>query len=232
MNKIFTYIKDVGIYFIGTLAVLTLAQAVAQQQAYIYFAIMALWFFVLLYLGLRQNRLLLRHDWQVLKRQKLKNSLLIIGFFILLEVMINLLNPFFNQFVSAKPKYPTYDFPINTWLGIIMSLVTGLMNIGIAVFEELSYRHDLFYRYKSEPRMVVLSLLVLSSLLFGFSHFYNFNGSLLGTLLYAVAGLFFGCIYLVTENIWVPILVHVLFNSVSLISAIFLLLFKIIGIAS
>ncbi|MFT9389546.1 MAG: CPBP family intramembrane glutamic endopeptidase, partial [Leuconostoc sp.] len=117
-------------------------------------------------------------------------------------------------------------------LGIIMSLVTGLMNIGIAVFEELSYRHDLFYRYKSEPRMIVLALLVLSSLLFGFSHFYNFNGSLLGTLLYAVAGLFFGCIYLVTENIWIPILVHVLFKSVSLISAIFLLLFKIIGIDS
>lgn len=230
MNKIFTYTKDVAVYFIGTLAALTLAQAVAQRHAYIYFAIMALWFFALLYLGLRQNQLLLRHDWQVFKREKLKNSLLIIAFLIILEVLINLLNPFFNQFVSATPKYPTYDFPIDTWLGIIMSLFTGIINIGIAVFEELSYRHDLFYRYKSERRIIVLSLLVLSSLLFGFSHFYNFNGSLLGTLLYAVAGFFFGCIYLVTKNIWIPILVHVLFNSVSLISAIFLLIFKIIGV--
>ncbi|WP_432707746.1 CPBP family glutamic-type intramembrane protease [Leuconostoc citreum] len=108
-----------------------------------------------------------------------------------------------------------------------MNLLVGLISVIIAFFEEVAYRYELFYKFKNKSIITFISLLLLSSFLFGASHIYNFNGSILGTLSYASAGLILGLFYIISKNIWVPIIIHVFFNSVALIAPIFILLFKI-----
>lgn len=223
------YIKNVLVYFFGSLLILTLANNVSGTNSYIYFFILLIWFLTLLFFELKNNHQFLKDQWLEFKKRKFLNIFIIIIALIILEIIINISGPFFRQFEPTKPLFHSHSFPIDTWLGIFMNIVMGFTNVLMALVEEIAYRYELFFKYKSSKFMIFI-LLVLSSLLFGLSHIYNFNGSIISSLLYAFAGLWLGIIYLTTKNIWMPIIVHGLFNSISLISAIILLLFKIINL--
>ncbi|WP_349533847.1 CPBP family intramembrane glutamic endopeptidase [Leuconostoc citreum] len=220
-------LKPISIYFFGSLIWLTLATFLANGNAYIYFGMMLIWFLGILIMEIRQNKDLLSNDWHFLKSHKTKNIILIIIGFVLLQIVVSVSGDFFRQFVSEKNHFPTYSFPIDTWLGIFMNLVAGVISLIVAFFEEVAYRYELFYKQKNKGTITFIFLLLMSSFLFGVSHIYNFNGSILGTLSYALAGLVLGIFYMISKNIWVPIIIHGLFNSVALIAPIVILVFKI-----
>ncbi|MCK8607171.1 CPBP family intramembrane glutamic endopeptidase [Apilactobacillus ozensis] len=134
----------------------------------------------------------------------------------------------FNGFAPEHNPYPSYGFPVETWIGLIMSIYVGVVNLGVAFVEELAFRHEMMYRFGSNKSLMILSV-VISSLLFGFSHYYNFSGSLIASLSYAVAGVVLSIAYIVSKNIWVPIITHMLFNGIAVVSTVILIVFKIIG---
>ncbi|MCF6514909.1 CPBP family intramembrane metalloprotease [Lactobacillus sp. S2-2] len=84
------------------------------------------------------------------------------------------------------------------------------------------------FRFKKYGITPLSIMLIVSSLLFGFSHFYNYNGSFIATIPYGLAGLVLAISYLLTNKFFVPTIAHIIFNSTSLISSIFLLIVYLI----
>lgn len=217
---------DMLIIFMGTLLVLTMARMAAGENAYVYSIITFIWFIFLAYKEIFLERNFLATAWQDFKKNKLKNIVLIVFVVILLFVSIKITRPLFNQFIPQKELF-NYSFSIDTKVGLLWNFIAGIINVLIAAVEEMAYRHQGMYVFKKNN--VTLSImLVVSSILFGFSHFYNFNGSFLATGPYIIAGLILGGAYLLSKNIWVPILAHVIFNSTGLFAAILLIVVRII----
>lgn len=103
------------------------------------------------------------------------------------------------------------------------------MNLIIAVIEEMAYRKNGMYDFKSNKAFLI-TMLFISSILFGFSHYYNFEGSFLATGPYIIAGFILGISYLVSKNVWVPIISHLIFNSTNILSVLFLITARIISL--
>ncbi len=221
------YLKSVSIYFVLTLIVLSIATFIPGGNAYTYFLIVGAWFLGIFIYDSKRYRSLLSEQWQLFKQSKWKNIVMIVVSYIVLQAVVALVSPVFKPFISETQNFPTFSFPIDNWLGLLMTLIVGFINLGVAFVEEIAFRYEMFYRFKHLNKVIWIALMILSSFLFGASHFYNFNGSLLGTVPYAVAGIVLSLTYVISKNIWVPIITHLLFNSISLLSAIILIVFKL-----
>ncbi|MGX4645410.1 CPBP family intramembrane glutamic endopeptidase [Holzapfeliella sp. JNUCC 80] len=221
------YLKSVSVYFVLTLVVLSIATFIPGGNAYTYFLVVGAWFFGVFIYDIKSYRMFLKEQWQIFKQSKWKNIAIIIASYIILQAVVALVSPVFKSFISETENFPTFSFPIDNWLGLLMTLIVGFINLGVAFVEEIAFRYEMFYRFKHLSKVILIVLMILSSFLFGASHFYNFNGSILGTLPYAAAGIVFSLTYIVSKNVWVPIITHMLFNSISILSAILLIVFKL-----
>ena len=121
-----------------------------------------------------------------------------------------------------------YHLPTDQLIGLVMSFFISIGDLIAAFVEELAYRYESMYTFRTKGKLVTGIMVIVSSLLFGFSHYYNFNGSFVATMPYVFAGLVLALGYLKTKNFWVPALAHLLFNSIALLSTIFLLIVFII----
>ncbi|MGX2946946.1 CPBP family intramembrane glutamic endopeptidase [Enterococcus alishanensis] len=213
------------VIFLGTLLILTIARNIAGSNPYIYFLFPTIWFLLLFIRDVQTKRDILLKDWRAFKSKKWVNSFLVLIIVLLLFLIIQLSRPFFNQFIPEK-NIEAYNFSVDTIAGLFFTFLAGMLNLLVAFIEEITYRYEGLYTYRSDKKKAVL-MLIISSILFGFSHYYNFNASFLASGPYVLAGLVLGITYLVTKNIWVPILAHMLFNSTDVISSIFLIVFKI-----
>ena len=146
------------------------------------------------------------------RRQNFFNGLLF-GFPALIPGLYVLILSFTNIPSTGFSK-PNYFFAAIFFLFLISS----------AIFEELLMRgiilNILIRNCKSKLRAIIIS-----STIFGFSHLYGniANGRIeitladISQLLYTpVMGIFFSIIYLKYGNIWVIILIHLLFNVMSM----------------
>ncbi|KRM67506.1 hypothetical protein FD06_GL000657 [Apilactobacillus ozensis DSM 23829 = JCM 17196] len=222
------FLKAIFIYFIMSLVILTIDIKIAGSNSYVYIAILSVWFLGVLIYELKHIKSYLSEQWQAFKQNKLKYIIAIALFYIILQIAVMIAGKIFNGFAPAHNPYPSYGFPVETWIGLIMSIYVGVVNLGVAFVEELAFRHEMMYRFGSNKSLMILSV-VISSLLFGFSHYYNFSGSLIASLSYAVAGVVLSIAYIVSKNIWVPIITHMLFNGIAVVSTVILIVFKIIG---
>jgi membrane protease YdiL (CAAX protease family) len=85
--------------------------------------------------------------------------------------------------------------------------------IFMSLNEELFYRGYLFnYLKQFFANYHILIPLVLSTIIFGFGHF--FSGGIAYCSLSIVAGLFYGSVYLLTGNIFYAVLIHSLTNII------------------
>ncbi len=224
----FRFFKAILIYFVMTLIVLTIDMKIAGNNTYIYMGILSIWFIGILAYEIKGHHNFLSEQWHQFKLNKFKNIGIIILFYIILQVVVSLAGSYFNNFAPAKSPYPSYSFPIDTWTGLTLSLLVGFVNLGVAFVEEIAYRHEMMYRFKNNKLLMLVSI-IISSLLFGFSHYYNFSGSLIASLSYAIAGIVLSFAYITSKNIWIPIFTHILFNFISVFSVIVLIIFKIIA---
>jgi uncharacterized protein len=94
-----------------------------------------------------------------------------------------------------------------------------LLYLFVGINEELWIRGYLLHnlaealKFKFLPaRVAILAAYIISSLIFGFLHFFNPNATLLSSLLIAVAGLFLGLGFLLTGELAIPIGIHITWN--------------------
>ncbi|WP_413476531.1 CPBP family intramembrane glutamic endopeptidase [Latilactobacillus fuchuensis] len=220
------------INFGGMLAVLTLARQVAGNSGVIYLTIASLWFIALLVFNLKLFGGYVAAQWHEFAKNKWRNILYVVIVLVLLEVAVTVANLYFHQFIpSAKSAgIVQYEFSTVTIVGTLWGIVGGLGDLVAAFVEELAYRHESMYVFKSKGKLLTGIMVIVSSLLFGFSHYYNFNGSLIATMPYVIAGVILSLSYLISKNFWVPTLAHLLFNSLSILSALVLLGIQLVDV--
>ncbi|MBC1487573.1 CPBP family intramembrane metalloprotease [Listeria sp. FSL L7-1485] len=110
-----------------------------------------------------------------------------------------------------------------TLMQLIFILICSMYGLLTAVTEELYFRYLFFSISNKKSAKVVL--LFISSLLFGFAHYWSTN-SFEQLIPYFFAGLFLGCIYLVTKNIWYTIIIHLINNFYAIVLPAIMLLVK------
>lgn len=223
-HKIFDplFFKNYFINFIGLLIFLTVIRWLVPTNPFLFTFLAGAWFIVIFFFDLHHFKDLLSTDWQSFKAAKGKMIVSIICLMLILEVAVIWSSQAFRFLVPTATSLNTYPLPTNTLAGVLTSIFSGIVNLMVALVEEIAYRYVGMFRYRKAGIWLIIMLL-LSSILFGFSHFYNFNGSFIATVPYMLAGLILGLAYLLTRNIWVPIIGHMLFNSIGLISGLVLL---------
>lgn len=86
-----------------------------------------------------------------------------------------------------------------------------------ALIEDFTFRHTLLVKLPVWRNFAIAAVaVVFNAFLFGAAHINNYDGNLLLTLSYAVAGLFMNLVYLWTRNIWHVLLMHGLNNFILL----------------
>lgn len=225
-RKIFDplFFKNYLINLIGLLVFLTIVRWLVPTNPFIFTFLASSWFIIAFFFDIHHFKGLLTTDWAKFKANKGKMILSIICLMIILELAVIWSTKTFRFLVPTATALNNYPLPTDTLAGVLTSIFSGVVNLMVALVEEIAYRYLGMFRYHSHKLWLIIMLL-LSSVLFGFSHFYNFNGSFIATIPYMLAGLILGLAYLATKNIWVPIIGHMLFNSIGLISALLLLVF-------
>ncbi|WP_345989996.1 type II CAAX endopeptidase family protein [Chryseobacterium sp. Chry.R1] len=92
-----------------------------------------------------------------------------------------------------------------------------------AFIEDIIFKYTLLYKLFIKNNIIRFLVVTLNSILFGLVHYYNFDGNLLATIRFMVAGLFLNLIFLWTRNIWHALLIHIVNNfMLSVIGLLFL----------
>lgn len=100
---------------------------------------------------------------------------------------------------------------VDTFQGLLVNLV--IIGLLAALGEEMLFRGVILKMLNESLKNIHLAV-ILSALLFS-----AFHGQFFGFLPRTVLGILFGYIFVWTGSLWVPILLHLLFNSVSVVVA-------------
>lgn len=219
------YLAAVMINVIGTLLFLTVIRAVTGENAFVYTYLGSGWFIALFGYEIYKYHAYLKDQWQDFKKKKWTNILISLMSVLILIIVVTFSRKYFNQFIPANgPK--ELIIPINGFFGIFTNLYAAIINLMVAIFEEIAFRHDMWYRYRKH-KFVFGILFIITNLLFGFSHYYNFNGSFVATIPYAFAGMILSLLYLWRRNIWLPIFTHFIFNFPAIIGVISIIIISL-----
>ncbi|REC26829.1 CPBP family intramembrane metalloprotease [Enterococcus pseudoavium] len=167
----------------------------------------------------------LRAQWQIF-RQKLfqrllLSILLVIGVFLILH-FVRALIP------SDLLTVPTNSSSIQT-LSVGWTVLAAMIPFIAPFTEELTFRYLLLEKISN--KIFRFFMLFVQGILFGLIHWHNFNGNIYAMIPYMAIGIYLGLIYLITKNIWVPLMVHWMFNAMnSLLPALLLLFLNLFGL--
>lgn len=214
--------KTMVINVVGVLALVTFAHKVSGNNDYIFSILIAMWMLAIMVYDIKHFSRMLEENWHGFKQQKWKYLLLIVILFIVMHLTLALASPYFNQFIPDVPFFETPNSSMSL-AKALLGVFAGIVSLGIAFIEEIAFRYVGVYRFKNDQFTLAL-MIIISNLLFGFTHYYNFGGSFLATIPYAMAGVILSVAYLCTKNIWVPIFAHLMFNSVDILGALVVLI--------
>ncbi|MEG0250901.1 MAG: type II CAAX endopeptidase family protein [Peptostreptococcus sp.] len=169
---------------------------------------------------------LLKRDFQKFKENKMK--LLLIS--IVSAVVSALLVIFIKKLILASgltslsmSSSNVSDLP-NAWLMLIASIPPTLAPF----LEETVFRYELFYRLNSS-KLTGFIFAIISSILFGLLHYFNYNGNIVLTIPLMAVGFFYCIIYKLTDNIWTSIFAHMFYNgALSIGSSLFVLIIQLL----
>lgn len=115
------------------------------------------------------------------------------------------------SFVPVDEWFPSHEQVIESIMGG-NSFVLTFLTVGILVpmFEELLMRGLVFNELRRNINLKVA--IILQALIFGIYH-----GNMLQFIYASILGLFLGLAYVWTDSLWAPIIIHILFNSSSMI---------------
>lgn len=151
----------------------------------------------------------LRKEWKDFKHHPWFKYLFIAGSFLLMFVILKIVRlVLFNEQPSPLPEEEIA--PVHNTLPMYVLLLGSIPPLLAPFYEELAFRNNLFYTFRHK-KIIALLMAVLSSILFGAIHYYNFN-SIRSTIPYMFIGLYFCLIYFYKKNIYYTIIPHLLLN--------------------
>lgn len=227
----FKFLKSLMINFIGVLGSNYLIRKVSGDNVYMYLSLAFLVVIILFFYNIMNFGNYMKSEWIKYKKRFWVNLLISIFLFIILVTVLAFTK---NIFDPLRPDPATtgvvqYKMPSANFLGFFVMILGALTDLFIVIVEEAAYRYEAMYKFRKSGKLFLLIMIIISSMLFGFSHFYNFNGSFIATIPYGILGIILAISYLITNNFWVPTVAHLLFNLPSLISTIFLIIVKLIS---
>lgn len=166
------------------------------------------------------KEMLIRH-WQYFNRAKLKSWLLVIIGAIVLQISISVTRSFLPIQQDTIVADGSNIDPQS--IALIPLLLISLGPIFTALIEDVVFRYTLLHKFFIPKVMFRIIVVILNSILFGLIHYHNFDGNLIATSSFMVAGLFLNLVYLWTRNIWHVLLIHLLNNAVLSLGAVILL---------
>lgn len=163
---------------------------------------------------------MLFEHWRKYRTAFWRSSLLVIIGAISLQVVISVTRhflPVIHSGVEDKPQLESAN------IAFVHLLIIGLGPLFTALLEDIIFRYTLLQKLFIQPWIWRIVLILLNSVLFGLIHYYNFDGNLIATISFMMAGLFLNVIYLWTRNLWHVLLIHFLNNAVLSIGAVIVL---------
>ncbi|WP_180005418.1 MULTISPECIES: CPBP family intramembrane glutamic endopeptidase [unclassified Acinetobacter] len=157
--------------------------------------------------------------WQKYKQAFWRSSLLVVVGAVVLQVVISFTRSLLPVGENIE-KESTID--PNT-IAFFSMLIISLGPLFTALLEDIIFRYTLLQKLFIQPWLWRLILVLLNSILFGLIHYHNFDGDLIATISFMVAGLFLNLIYLWTRNIWHVLLIHFVNNAVLSLGGVILL---------
>lgn len=147
---------------------------------------------------------------------------------ILIAILLFALIPFILKIVRAVIPQQLLDTKItqennNMLPSILVTFISAISALFAPFIEEIIFRYIFIGKPKEKTTKIIM--LFLQALFFGLIHINNFNGNIFATIPYMFVGLYFGIIYLVSNNIWTSIFTHFIFNFVSTTAPSILLIF-------
>ncbi|WP_406567624.1 CPBP family intramembrane glutamic endopeptidase [Chryseobacterium oryctis] len=162
----------------------------------------------------------IKNQWKEFKTHKWTKYLWILLFYILSFVIISLTRKlilnYFDVDVPEDASSKTQTFTFYSFIAIILPMLAPF-------YEEIAFRYSLFYQNINRKFSNII-FAVISSVLFGLIHYYNFNSVVL-TIPYMFIGLFYCFVYYKTRNIYYTIFTHLLVNWINVILGIIGLVF-------
>ncbi|SPL71013.1 CPBP family intramembrane glutamic endopeptidase [Acinetobacter stercoris] len=171
------------------------------------------------------KNMLIQH-WKFFRAAFWRSSLLVIIGAILLQVVISVT----RQFLPISGSDTTENSIDIQDIAFLSLLIVSLGPLFTALLEDIVFRYTLLHKLFIQPLIWRIILVLLNSILFGLIHYHNFDGNVIATISFMVAGLFLNLIYLWTGNIWHVLLIHFLNNAVLSLGGIILL--KIVSVLS
>ncbi|WP_180074275.1 MULTISPECIES: CPBP family intramembrane glutamic endopeptidase [unclassified Acinetobacter] len=157
--------------------------------------------------------------WQKYKQAFWRSSLLVVVGAVALQVVISFTRSLLPVGESIE-KESTID--PNT-IAFFSLLIISLGPLFTALLEDIIFRYTLLQKLFIQPWLWRVILVLLNSILFGLIHYHNFDGDLIATISFMIAGLFLNLIYLWTRNIWHVLLIHFVNNAVLSLGSVILL---------
>lgn len=162
---------------------------------------------------------MLVEHWQKYKQAFWRSSLLVVIGGIMLQVVISLTRSFLPTGVAVESS-DQLDPDQITFISLILISLGPLFT---ALLEDIIFRYTLLQKLFVKPWLWRVVLVLMNSVLFGLIHYHNFDGNLVATVSFMVAGLFLNLIYLWTRNIWHVLLIHFVNNAVLSLGAVIVL---------
>jgi membrane protease YdiL (CAAX protease family) len=133
------------------------------------------------------------------------------------------------SFIPVDQWFPSHQEIISS-ITAGKSFILTLLTVGVAVpvFEEILLRGLVFNELRKNMHVAVA--IIIQAIIFGVYHW-----NMLQAIYASILGIFLGLVYVWTKSLWAPIVIHIFFNSSSLILSrlsptINILLYLFIGI--
>ncbi|WP_127836276.1 CPBP family intramembrane glutamic endopeptidase [Clostridium prolinivorans] len=147
----------------------------------------------------------------------------------LLGFGVNMIIDGILNFVPVDTWFPSHNQVINSIMGGNNFILTFLtVGIFVPIFEEILMRGLVFNELRRNMNLNLA--IILQALIFGIYHF-----NMLQFIYASILGIFLGIAYVWTDSLWASILIHMIFNSSSLIMSkllinVNILVYMLIGI--
>ena len=158
--------------------------------------------------------------WQKYKQAFWRSSLLVVVGAVVLQVLISLTRQILPVNAISSDEKPAID---TDSIAFISLLIISLGPLFTALLEDIIFRYTLLHKLFVQPWLWRVLLVLFNSILFGLIHYHNFDGNLIATVSFMVAGLFLNIVYLWTRNILHVLLIHFVNNAVLSLGGLILL---------
>lgn len=164
---------------------------------------------------------MLKLHWYKFLQAKWSSWIVILLGAVLLQVIVTTVRSFLPvrglEIVKTEEELnPVVNFTL---------LIISLGPLFTALIEDIVFRYTFLQKLFISNIIWRIVVVFLNSMIFGFIHYYNFNGNVIATISFMAAGLFLNLVYLWTKNIWHALLIHVLNNFILSTLGIILLFF-------